>query len=27
VGGSFGPEVVQLTAVRNILNDDFIFGT
>lgn len=27
VGGSFGPGVVQLTAVRNILNDDFIFGT
>lgn len=27
VGGSFGPGVVQLTAVRTILNDDGIFGT
>ena len=27
VGGSFGPGVVHLTAVRTILNDDFIFGT
>lgn len=27
VGGSFGPGVVYLTAVRTILNDDFIFGT
>jgi hypothetical protein len=26
VGGSFGPGVVQLTAVRTILNDDGIFG-
>lgn len=26
VGGSFGPGMVQLTAVRTILNDDGIFG-
>ena len=26
IGGSFGPGVVQLTAVRTILNDDGIFG-
>ena len=26
VGGSFGPSVVQLTAIRTILNDDGIFG-
>jgi secreted trypsin-like serine protease len=27
VGGSFGPDTVQLTAIRTILNDDGIFGT